>query len=278
MPEKAFSALEEAIMDELAVYQFLTAKQLLTLGVTRDRKRVYEALRALRSRKPKVVEQIEFGALPKIGTLSALYALTPRGAEILQERYRRSHSVPVHKRVDTFKNQYFHRVATVDFHIATRQWADIHDQQVDFFYTYFDPVPGGGRGVKLTRKTRVTFGNRWFEPDAIFALKDARGTQRIFVYELYLGQRTQRVVEQLETHVDASYEDAVEETYQATGAVRHLVVFDAPANLELAQRRMRVHSHFTEVEEFFFLSTNDATQIDWKGCWQRFDGTPATLF
>lgn len=278
MPDRAFSTLEEAIMDELAVYQFLTATQLLRLGVTRDRKRVYAALRLLRNRKPKVVACIEFGALPGHGTLSALYALTPTGAEILEERYRHTLSVPAHKRVNTFKNDYFHRIGSVDFHIATRQWATMHDMSVDFYHTYFDPVPGGGRGTKLARKTRVRFGDRQFEPDAIFALKDGTGRARLFVYELYVGQRTRRVVEQLTTHLYAMGEDAIEETYQATNAARHLVVFDDRKNLELITRRLRDHHWFVEANKYFFLSTSDAVQADWNASWQRFDGTPATLF
>ncbi len=278
MSEKPFTTLETAILDQLATYQFLTALQLITLGVNRDRKRIYTALAELRRRRPEVVRHLEFGSIPGRGRLADLYALTPHGADVISELYRGSVQVPVHKRVDTFKNDYWHRVWCVDFHIAARAWAASNNQKTDFFYTYYDPGIGGGRGKKAQKKTRIAYGKNFFEPDAIFQFTDEAGTARLFVYELYVGTRTKRVEDQLRAHLYAMGEDAVETAYEVSGAARHLVVFDDQSRLDLACNRLRDHPWFTDANEVFFLSTRDNVKEDFLGAWQRFDGEVVKLF
>src|SRR4051812_25173752 len=97
MEFERYSQTEEAILEALATYRFLTPKQMLRLSVTKAPSHLYEVLRALELRKPLVVKKLDFGALPKYGRLDTTFVLTQAGAEVLRERVVRMIARPRHR-------------------------------------------------------------------------------------------------------------------------------------------------------------------------------------
>lgn len=251
----------------------------MRLGIKRDRSDMNKVVTRLRNRRPKLVASLHFGVHPVTGKIAPMHALTPKGGSFVEENIWEEGTVPVHKHLTLFAHDRNHRELTIDFHLAVRAWASQHENQVDFFHTYYDPGEGGGRGVLSKKKTRIAYSNgRWIEPDAIFSLTDDDGTQRLFVYELYLGKKANYVVKKLRHHFEAMDENAVEDAYQKESAARFLIVFDTDDELGRIQERLRTHPFVEENPEFFFLSTRERSAADFLDGWQRFDGEPARLF
>jgi hypothetical protein len=176
------TTIEHAILVCLARYRFLTAPQLLRLGVSPSRRYLYKALQRLYARRPRVLRTIVFGVHIEKGHLPALYYLTPAGSQLLAEA-EREEPVAVPERVHRFTNDYFHRVNTIDCHIAIRQWAQLADSTVDFFHSYFD------HSVERRPRTHVTLPKRSIIPDAIFRLKGPDRQERLFLLKCTIGAK-----------------------------------------------------------------------------------------
>ena len=156
MDIERISATEEAILDVLACYRFLTPNQMFRLGVTAAKPHLYATLRKLQIRKPAVISVLDFGALPRRGRLSRLYALTPYGAEVAADARRDGEIIETPKRIRAFVNDYFHRLACLDFHIALRAWAERSETTINFFHTYYDPQLVPMRRRSTARKPRLS--------------------------------------------------------------------------------------------------------------------------
>src|SRR5919202_4927807 len=100
---------ELTILECLAAFRFLTAEQLMRLGTTKNAGHLYTTLRGLHGRRPRLVEKLDFGVLPKRGRLPVIYCLTPAGADRLA-RARREEPVVVPARYELFPHDYFHRI------------------------------------------------------------------------------------------------------------------------------------------------------------------------
>jgi hypothetical protein len=269
---------EEAVLQVLAVYRYLTAEQMLRLAVTSSPAHLYATLRTLAVRKPALLVELDFGVLPTRGRLPRLYVLTRRGAELLMTHTDAALEVDAPKQVSLFNSDYFHRIACVDFHIAVRAWANAQEVTVNFFHTYYDPVPGTSRGGRLAPKTHVKLTQGALVPDAVFALTDRASTRRLYVFEMYNGRRTERVAGQLGTYLTALSEKALNKAYDYQHAVRVLLAFDSAENMRSVVERMAREPSFTRAQGHFFFAPLDVIHARFFDGWQRFDGTPATLY
>jgi hypothetical protein len=269
-----------AVLEALVTYRFLTAAQLHRLGISRSQRHVYSTLRTLapprqartakdapaRRRLPPI-DYLEFGVLPGIGRLPALYFLTPHGAELLAEAQRQEKPAPVPERVRLFRNDYFHRVNCVDFHIALRQDAARFGMRLDFFHVYFDhsAAPRG----RPEPKTRVALRQGALIPDAIFALTPQDGRQRLYAFEMYNGRETGRVERQLATYLEALDQEAIERAYRYEHGARVLCVFDQERGLALAQERLVRRPEFKPFAEYFLWKTLREAMADVLTGWRQ---------
>ena len=78
MGSYVFRRTELSVLEALAVYRFLTAKQLLRIGVTPSRSHLYDVLRTLALRRPKLVHELDFGVEPEVGRLDRIFRAHPR--------------------------------------------------------------------------------------------------------------------------------------------------------------------------------------------------------
>jgi Replication-relaxation len=262
------TATELAILSELEVYRFLTPAQLLSLGVTRDKRHLYMTLSRLALRTPKIVVKLDFGALPGRGRLPVLYALAPHGAELLADATRRDpEEIHCPERIRLFHNDYFHRVHCVDLHIAVRQWAARTGATIEFFDTYFDY--GTAQDGRAHARTRIPLPQGALIPDAMFSFTTKGSPARLCALEMYNGMETGRVERQLAAYITALDNDAINTAYGYPHAVRVLCVFEHARGLELVRRRLSGTQEFRESDPHFFCKTLADARTDLHRGWQR---------
>src|SRR5436309_9471628 len=104
------------ILDALAIYRFLTVKQLHRLQITKNEGYLYALLRDLEKRD--WVECIRFGF--KGAGLSYVWRLRPLGAQAHAEEAQ-GEPVAVPRRLS--KQDREHCLAVIDFHISVREFA-----------------------------------------------------------------------------------------------------------------------------------------------------------
>ena len=204
-------------MEALATYHFLTASQMVRLGISASIKSLQgTSLTKLTNGTPRLVEALKHKLPPPQGALPWIYYLTDRGARELREsrlgeplsriRYPKSSKV-------YFAKDYYHRVACIDFHIALRQWADSADMPIEFYDYDFDRVKYSGNTSRTFAKNYIKLNRGSFIADAAFRfLHD--GKTRLCLLEFHNKANPKAVATQLDQHIDAFKQGVVREKYK----------------------------------------------------------------
>lgn len=290
----SLSPVAEAALEALATFRYLTPAQMLDAGVCRDRRHLYDVLPKLmriavvdgkRVARPKEIGELDFGVEPArsgyaAGRRSRVYYLTALGAELLALA-RPDVGLAEHtKRPTMFDNDYWHRVRTVDFHIALSKWAQDNDQEILRFETYYDWSGISPNGIPQPR-TRIHFARKSLEPDAIFQLQDTNGSIRTFAFEMANGMRTGHVTKKIVRYCEALEHGAINDALElGSSAVRVLFVFEHPKNLELVQQRLCADRRVSAWHPHFFLKCHgELFEGSLIHNWQRLSSTnPDQLF
>jgi hypothetical protein len=282
---RPFAALPETnlkVMEHLHTYRFLTAPQLLRLDVASHINSLRRALRRFETSR-KYVDFAEFGVVPKIGRLPRVYYLTERGAKYLAEAWRvDAKEINYPKGVKLFARDYFHRSATIDFHIELRLFAEQNELAVEFFHSYFDTT-GANRSEnpadRLQRLSKVPLEEGFFIPDGIFAVHAPDGSRYLYALEVYNGIDTKRVHAQMEKHLIALGEGHISELYNYPKAHRVLCLFEHENALKAAEKRLREDTAFTEkMRRQFALSTLAGIRENFGGNWLFLERGRTTIF
>lgn len=258
---------DQAILEHVACYRFLTSLQLLALGVTTDKGHLYGTLRSLVSRRPAFLGVLDFGVLVGHGRLPRLYFLTPQGASMLEDIRPDLGHIDTPSRVRLFHNDYFHRIATVNTHIAVRQWTDKIGARIDYLHSYFDHgVRKDGRAYARTRvmvdKTTALI------PDIVFSLTAADKITRLFAVEIYNDHTATRPEKQLLAYFVALQSAAIEKAFAYDKAVRILCLFEEPRVIISLRERFKVHPFATTFNKQLFLKSF-AERAAFATSWQR---------
>jgi len=261
---------EIAVYEALATYRYLTTQQMLKLKVSGSERYLYSTLRDLRNRKKRTVGSLDFGAMPTVGRLPILYYLTEHGASILEDYGRAWETIKHPKRVRLFSSDYFHRIRTIDFQIALRQWAEMNSANVDLFNTYFDF--GQLKGGRAYPKTRVYWKGGSLVPDALFSFTTEDGKQRLCTFEMHNGGRADRLANQVRQYVEAIHKEAIETVYQYDGAVRVLIVCEKPETQTALQKIMAKENMAKSIKQRFFLKPFYELGNDFVDGWESIDG------
>lgn len=250
-------------MEFLNIYKFLTISQFMKLELSKDRSNSSKILRKFNDRKKPFVKKISFGVHPKIGRLEDFYYLTKEGALFLAElnnleieelNYVKGSST-------LFFRDYYHRKATIDYHIYLREWVKENNQSLDFFYTYFDKV-GSNKESKsskssgrLEAKTKIKFEDKsFFIPDGIYQLTDLE-TNKSYLYalEIYTDDTrgVKRILTQLEKHIQALEEGVISIKFNYSFANRVKLVFKDERVKEIVEGKFKGINEFEEVGRVF---------------------------
>jgi hypothetical protein len=271
-----FTPQQTKILLSLAKYKYLTISQFLSLEVGKDKEFIRKNLSLLREKR--LTDRMTFGLIPAKGKFEDIHFLTERGAkEILSNTDLQPDQVRHPSRASTFfKNDYLHRVSTVDIMIAFNVWADGQGYQVDFFDTYFDKV-GSQKASKqgIQSKTRFDLPNgQNISPDGIIKYSTANNSF-LYCLEVYNGKDTKRVTEQIRKLAYATFEGIPSEKYGHDKANRNLIVFQYDTYKQTAIERIKQDpylSQFDGLERFFLFNSVDSAKKNFGQSWSDLDG------
>ena len=151
-----------AILEALATYRLLTAKQLFDVGVCKHPRHVHTALSELcpkrkvappsphQKRRDLPIDYLHFGNLKGRGSRADVWYLTRR-APICSPKSAAIRRPSATDRIEPYDNEYKHRCDTVDCHIALRLWRSATGLR-RLVHTYF------GRGDERYRRAWNTGG------------------------------------------------------------------------------------------------------------------------
>lgn len=274
LPENPHRALEA-----LAVYRYLTAKQLVRLGVaasvTVARDHVLKKLKA--GRYPFIGTK-DFGRWPGYGRIPHVHYLTPRGVKYLAEVSGvPESSIKYPKGGVQFTRDLFHRLGTIDGYIALRTWAEANDYEISRADLYFDKTKGT-RGQNQVCASRLELGPRGIiEPDGIFILTQGE-TKVPFILEFHHSDNTTRIAQQLNNHAYGIYLGALRQKYGIAINPIILSVYEHEAVMLSVMKRLRDAEGFDAFIKGFVFNTIARVRSDFTQGWRYADEFKASVF
>ncbi len=243
------------ILKALATYRFLTVKQFLKLDYKISRNQLYSKLKPMREDAKPLVKSIDFGSIPGVGRLDAIYCLSTHGAKVVRDLGVAENEINYPKRVTAFKNEYNHRIFCVDFHIALNSFAGEIGANVDLFETYYSD--GKKRGKKGVPRTSFELDGSPIVPDAIFSFTTNDGIRRLCCFEQHNGEDAKRLINQLENYSPFLFSKTIEQAYDYPHSSRVLIVFESQKCLEKVQAAFAKNEALQPFAKHYFLKTND---------------------
>lgn len=271
-----FTPQQTAILSSIAKYKYLTVNHFKALKIGSSDRLIRDNLKILRDRK--LTEKMSFGTIPIKGRFQDLHFLTERGAKMLIESLDLEPEEVKHpSRASTFfKNDYLHRVSTIDLMISFNQWAEKNGYTIDLFDTYFDKV-GSQRATEtgVQSKTRFDLPNgKNISPDAVIKY-EANGKNYLFCLEVYNGKDTKRVIEQIRKLTYATFEGIPSKKYNHNKTNRNLILFEFDDYKNYAIDRIKKDpylSQFEGLEKVFFFSSIEAQKVNFGANWTDLNG------
>lgn len=266
-----FTPQQTAILSSIAKYKYLTVNHFKALKIGSSDRLIRDNLKILRERK--LTEKMSFGTIPIKGRFQDLHFLTERGAKMLIESLDLEPEEVKHpSRASTFfKNDYLHRVSTIDLMISFNQWTEKNGYIIDLFDTYFDKV-GSQRATEtgVQSKTRFDLPNgKNISPDAVIKY-EANGKNYLFCLEVYNGKDTKRVIEQIRKLTYATFEGIPSKKYNHNKTNRNLILFEFEDYKNYAIDRIKKDpylSQFEGLEKVLFFSSIEAQKLDFGANW-----------
>lgn len=269
------------VLEHLAAYRYLTPQQFLRLGVSDSRQWLWRVLRQLESGERPLIRKIEYGVHPAAGKLPKVNYLAKSGAEELADGLGRDPRAIFYPKQHTnlFRNDYFHRTATIDFQIELARYVRSVGA-LPWFHAYFHKQGSNRAAVpanRLQAVTKVKLQRFSIIPDGIFRLDTADGNPWLFALEVKNGADTGAALQQIEGHIEALEEGAVSSQFGFSKAHRVLFVFSEywhgiqrlPADnpMYALMRALAERREWSEFLPFFVFSTIERLQRDFASEW-----------
>ncbi|MCF2220995.1 hypothetical protein H9Q08_17050 [Chryseobacterium sp. PS-8] len=272
------SPLQEKILTSLACYKFLTTGQLLELSCVSERTYLNKLLVNLKNRSQPLVGSITFGVHPKFGKLQSVHYITAHSVELLRELFGEEYPVRHPKgKHGLFQQDYFHRVHTIEVHIAMMRWAEQNGIEVGYFCTYFDKLSSGkDKGYKAESAIRLS-DNEYLIADAICLLKTP-AREELYAIEMYNGNDTHRVHGSLFQHLQALKKGQPSRQFELEYGSRVLCVFEFDAYKVQAMKRLAEDERFANAKKHFLFKSLEELKTQDFFEWRLFDGEKTGLF
>lgn len=277
----SISPTQEKVLRSLARYKYLSTEQLQKLTGLKHKQQVYENLRELKAKS--LIDQIVYGAVTRVGTTAKLNFLSYKGAKAVGElpdidilRYPKSTST-------MFKNDFYHRIHTIDLMIAYDEWLNQSNFIPSFYEAYFDSIGSQKSDIlKNTSKTKVVVSEALsVTPDAIFSFQDMQANPKLFVLEVTNGRDTGRTTRQIKNNLIAMYKGAVSEKYGIKKTPLLLVAFEHEAHkagVLKAIQEADFSTTFLGLEKYLFFSMQQQASKHWATAWESITGQIASIF
>jgi len=276
LPENPHRALEA-----LSIYRYLTARQLVDLGIAAsDTVARDHVLRHLKKGRFPLVKSKDFGLWPGYGRLPHIHYLTPRGAKYVADHRGVSvNEIRYPKGGVQYLKDFFHRLATIDCHIAIRNWAKDNELEVQFSHHYFDKT-GSQRRTPTGQKshTRLDLHNgSYIEPDVLLCLTKADYTLPLAL-EVHKFPDTKRIAEQLQRNALAIYQNSMAVKYGLDVSNIVLSVHQDAKTMKRVQSLLMQAHGFEHYIQGFLFNTVEQVKDDISMGWNYADGKSAYIF
>ena len=271
-----FTEIQTNILSELAKFKFLTTSQLHRLGVGKDIPYIRRLAGEMsEGDKTALLGKMVFGVHPKLGRIENVYYLTKRGAEFCTDDLRLEPEAVKHPigKSTLFEKDYFHRKSTIDFQIHLSKWTETKGFTVDFFDTYFDKIGSNRRDGTSESKTKVALEeDKYLMTDGIFQVSTP-SNKFLFLFELYNGRDTLRVLNQLKKHVKAIELGTPSQKYSFPKGHRVVAVFEFETAKKAVIDRVRQDDYFSNMaKRFLFKSAEELGKLPFGEQWGLLSG------
>jgi len=278
----SFTVLSERphqALEALVIYRYLTAQQLVRLGIAAsDTVARDHVLKKLKAGRYPFVGTKDFGKWPGYGRLPHVHYLMPRGVKYLVEANGVSEkTIKYPKGGVQFTRDLFHRLGTIDCHIALRSWVENNGYEISHADLYFDKN-NASRGNGKICASQLDLGLRGtIEPDGIFILK--RGdTLAPIIVEMHHGDNTARIAKQLNNHAYGIQLGALPKKYDLAVNPIILSVHKHEHIMRSVQKRLREANGFDKFMKGFVFNTLEQVQNDFTKGWSYADMKLALIF
>ena len=267
----------------LSRYHYLTIEQMVALDLAGSEKAAWNIVtRNMAGNKP-YVGRVKYPPSPVEGKLHDMYYLTKQGAaRVIELLNIEPDQVHYPKGKPPKLQDYFHRRATIDFHIELDRLVESHNGEVNFFHTYFDKT-GANRNQdpasRLRALSKIPVGEYFLIPDANFFVTSPNNDEYLFTAEIYNGRDTKRVLQQLDKHRYLLDEGSISAHYKLgqTGW-RVLSVFETTAAMNAVIKRFAANPDLMRYQDYFAFSTLDKLRVSFAHNWLYADGTKRGIF
>jgi hypothetical protein len=181
-----------------------------------------------------------------------------------------------------FRNDYFHRISTVNVQVAFELWAKRLGYEVLFFDTYFYMLGSAKKAKENDPLRGVTTidvpQGKPVAPDAIFAVETEK-KKHFFCLEVHNGADVSRLVEQAKTLSRAVAKGWITEHYKESYdihiAPRVLFTVETENMLRLVKKRLVADTFFAPawMKEVFLFNVAENVWNDFESNWQNMEGT-----
>ena len=261
-----------AILENLAVFKFLTKTQMAKLGIRKKASYLHRAITPIRDNKKPLISRVVMGALVPYGKLEDVYFLTKNGVLMLEDnalmdkkeiRYPKS-------KFSLFHRDYKHRLAAIDFHIALKLWLDSIEGRIKIASSYFDKPGSQRRGEPLILNKIEIDEDNYIIPDMIILLNDNQ-KDYLFAFEQENGKDTGGTIKKIIKYLPLIERGLISEKVGIDRASRICVVFEHQSILEATTTRLNEMEDMQPYKPFFIFKPQNELDNDFANNWCFWD-------
>jgi len=252
--------MESYILEALAVFQYLTSRQLIRLLPSTSLSSINRYLRNLKNADRPLIRALHFGFAPWKWPLAPVYCLTDRWAKRLTTKlnYARENIKRPLSRSCFFAADYYHRIATIDFKISMFRYIQKQWYILNFYHCYFEREGSNHSHTWLLSKSKTALKEDDIQiiPDAIIGYTTPTWSELI-LFEQHMGNDSKRAIQQIMWHCRLLSKWVVNKKYGSKKNAQVYYVFENKSCMEAVKKRLQQVSGFSEFEPYFWMKTMD---------------------
>ena len=275
LPDQTLETLKS-----LAVYQYLTAAQLVEVGVSKSVPSLRNnTLRPLINSKPPLIMLHDLGKIAGGGRYPYLYFLSEAGAKLVEAHLRYpGGKICFPKSEVRFKFDALHRISFIDFHIAFKNWLKTTDVELEFFDCYFETIKTTWRQRgRPESKTGIRGGEDYIEPDGVFMFQ-AKGKKRLCLVEYHRTTAPNEIIKKLNLFLKVMSSGLPSQKYQHDKANFVLSVHENATTMRTTMYRLLTVEGFTNFLPLFHFNTLAQVKKEFAVGWMLANSNQSTLF
>lgn len=262
------------ILEVLAIFKFLSTSQIIILNTANHKSNLVRPIKDLIFYN--LVWKITFWVDPKKWKLENIYYLKIKWVKFLRDELNYDEDNRIIKypiwTSSLFFRDYYHRLATIQFHIRLFIYLVQNNWTIKTFDTYFDKTWSNRVDANLKAKTKLIFQDgSYFIPDAI-SLYEKENKPHIIAFEIYRGKDTKRVIKQFIKHLNALSEGLPSKVFNKKTGSKVVALFETIEAMQSVIKRFKQDSKFHNFDKFFIFNYLEDWDLDmhtWCDCYSN---------